>query len=113
MGSDENRHVEPDGGIDGSPRPQLHSTLLSDQGVSPRWTPEYDGSEAESWVDTEPGSELGVDYNEAEFDKTGNQEMEVTPEHGPLQGPILRAPQSSLTRHFENHNPPSPASVTG
>lgn len=117
-GSDEELPGERDGEIDGSPRPRKHTLrtqVLSDLGPisrdTTRWTPEHDGSEGESWVDTEPGSELGVEQIEGESQEV-HQEIEVRQEHSTLQSPILSRPPSGLRRHFGTHNPPSPASVT-
>lgn len=115
--SDEETANDRDCGIDGSPRPRskraelhLKTQILPNSGIPLRRTPGYEGSEAESWVDTEPGSELGIDYNETDTDETGPREVEIKTEHGVLQSPILLPPSSSLRRHLGNHNPPLPAS---
>ncbi|KAF8519512.1 UNC-like C-terminal-domain-containing protein [Gautieria morchelliformis] len=117
-GSDEEN--QSDNGMDGSPRPRSkrpapnsRTQTFPNLDVSPHTIPAYEGSEAESWADTEPGSEMGTDYNEADGGAVHQEAEDMTPEHSALQSPILRAHSSSLRRHLGSHNPPSPASVTG
>lgn len=66
-------------------------------------------SEAESWVDTEAGSDPGLDSDSTDSEAAGL----VKAVYVAVPGPIVSAPPSSIRKHFEGHPPPSRASVSG